>query len=447
MKKNYNSPEMISRRIFGSQPLHSRASRAYKTDGEDKEFDDVVAKLKEKLSQDLKGFATSAEIEAVRSSFISKNEFSVEAIRSLLDEKDGVLAKLAKQGIEIQRLNNEIKGNKEIVLSVRDTVKKWHENNAASISQFRAGNKSSLPEPIVVPLDAVRAAVTMLPSNIVTGAVQNIFGKVEVESGYVPYPRNMNLFWDVLTKGRTSSPTYGWVNRKPRDGAAAFIAPGIYKPKISFTFEPEISNAKKIADSAKCATELLDDVEGMASFIEQELTLAVYEKASVELLSGTESSTNPKGIINYANTYATTLGVKTKNPNNWDCIQACVTQIRKNKISGRVVAVINPVDATNMKLTKAVSQGQLYVPPATEAQVIENNEIPLGYVLVAAIDNYKVKIYKDLTVMWGLENDDFTKNMVTAIGEMRLHQYVSENHYTGFVYDTFSAIKAAITEA
>ncbi|MEY4931157.1 MAG: hypothetical protein RI909_1881, partial [Bacteroidota bacterium] len=42
------------------------------------------------------------------------------------------------------------------------------------------------------------------------------------------------------------------------------------------------------------------------------------------------------------------------------------------------------------------------------------------------------------------ENDDFTKNLVTAVAEMRLHSFHSANDEEAFVYDSFADIKSAI---
>ncbi len=114
---------------------------------------------------------------------------------------------------------------------------------------------------------------------------------------------------------------------------------------------------------------------------------------------------------------------------------------------GAVTAFVNPIDYANMVMTKAVSQGQLFIAGETGANVIEDNNIPVGYVQVALLDYYKVLIYKDLTITYGVENDDFTKNLITAVGEMRIHQFFSENHTGAFIYDTFANIKAAITPA
>jgi hypothetical protein len=44
----------------------------------------------------------------------------------------------------------------------------------------------------------------------------------------------------------------------------------------------------------------------------------------------------------------------------------------------------------------------------------------------------------------GWVNDDFQKNLITFIGESRLHSYVPVNELPAFLYDQFSVIKSAI---
>jgi hypothetical protein len=40
----------------------------------------------------------------------------------------------------------------------------------------------------------------------------------------------------------------------------------------------------------------------------------------------------------------------------------------------------------------------------------------------------------------GWENDDFTRNLVTWVGEMRLHQFFNTQYTGAFIYDTFANI-------
>jgi hypothetical protein len=49
-------------------------------------------------------------------------------------------------------------------------------------------------------------------------------------------------------------------------------------------------------------------------------------------------------------------------------------------------------------------------------------------------------------VKLGFENDDFTKNLVTYVAEMRVHSFVSDNDAGFAIYDTFDNVKALIEE-
>jgi HK97 family phage major capsid protein len=192
------------------------------------------------------------------------------------------------------------------------------------------------------------------------------------------------------------------------------------------------------------AIELLEDIDGFTSWVEDELRFKVMEKVNTTLMTGVSSSTVPAGIQTLSVPFATTLGLSTTGANNWDAVRAAVAQLRYALFKGRIVAFMNPIDYANMVMTKAQNQGQTFIPPVTGATIVEDPNIPVGYLQVAALDYYKILIYKGFTITWGLENDDFTKNLRTAIGEMRLHQFHSENHDGFAIYDTFANIIAAL---
>jgi HK97 family phage major capsid protein len=279
-------------------------------------------------------------------------------------------------------------------------------------------------------------------------------GRIGGESAPVDWLRPQPSFWDFLTKGRTSFTTYYWVNKTNPQGAAAFLAPGQAKPGISFELATEISNPKKVAVSSKAATELLQDIDGMTTFIEQELEYAVMIKVNTELMAGVGSTTSPKGVQKYSVTYTLTT-IHTENPNYFDAIRAVVAQLRSGYLQGPITVFINPIDAANMDLTKADTSGVYLLPPFTSpngkviggAAVIEDRNVPVGSFQAGFMQFYRILMYEDFRTAWGWENDDFTKNLVTAIGEMRFHQFVNSLYSDSgaFVYDTFAHVIGLIT--
>lgn len=401
--------------------------------------DALLAEFKETISTELntRGVATKTEVETLTASKMEQfKDLPLEALRSMANEKTGVMSLIKGMGEEIDALK-ETGGTKPQDLSIRGQIAGWVEKNKTEINDIiNNGTKHALPEL------QLRLNSPMLPANTYNGSAY--LPKIEYVPGINEIVRVQPTFWDYIRKGRTGSAALVWVNKTNPEGAAAFIGPGVAKPGISFEINTEISNAKKIAASEKMAIELLQDIDGFATWVEQELEYQVKQKASLTLMTGTSSTTVPAGIQTVSVPYTVT-GVETTNPNNYDALIAAVAQLRSGNLMGPVTAFLNPIDLANMKLTKAISQGQPFIAPETGVTMVEDNNIPVGYVQVALLDYWKVLIYKDFTVTYGWENDDFTKNLVTVIGEMRIHQYFSQN-FTGFaIYDTLANIKTAIT--
>lgn len=391
--------------------------------------DALVTEVKSIIDESVKNKANSSEVAELKTKLenaVSKEDF------------EAVKAEAIKLAGEIAALKESGSNSDEKPQSIKSQVKAWVEANKTALQSISTGTKAEL-KPFVVKLNS-----PMTPSNTYNSS--SYLPIPEFQMGANEIVRVEPTFWDYIKKGRTSSAAYVWINKKNPEGAAGFIAPGVAKPGISFEIATEISNAKKVAVSEKCATELLQDIEGMASWIEQEIAYQLKYKINTTLMTGVSSATVPAGIQTISVPYSLTT-IKTTNPNFWDAIRAAVAQIKSGNLVGNVTVFVNPVDKANMDLTKAQSQGQLFAPGDTGAIVVEDNNIPVGYFQAAILDYYKVLIYQDFSLTWGWENDDFTKNLVTAIGEMRLHQFFSENHTGAFVYDTFENVKTALTQA
>ncbi len=404
--------------------------------------EDLLGEIKSTVEKQLDTRAKKEEVKAEVAAALKQFEgIPLDELRSMLSADKGVMAMLVKQGAEITALK-EGKGT-EKDLSIRGQITAWKEKNKEALAKIKAGQKADLGE-----LE-LRVASPMTPANSLNSS--SYLPKPFIESGIHDIRRVQPTFWDYLPKGRTNQAAYVWVNKTNPLGAAGFIGPGVAKPGVSFELTTEISNAKKIAVSEKVATELLEDIDGMASFVEMELRYQLDIKTNTTLLTGTSSSTVPAGITTFAKTY-TLSGIATDNPNNFDCIRAAVAQIRTKYIGDAITVFVNPVDAANMDLAKADTAGTYLLPPFSTAngqvvagaQVVEDNNISAGYMLAACLGLFKTLIYKDFTLTYGWENDDFTKNLVTVIAERRLHSFHSNVDAEGFIYDTFAHVKLGI---
>lgn len=407
--------------------------------------DALLAEIKTQVGSELntRGYQKKEEVEAIVSKSVDQfKDLPLEGLRSIMDEKTGVMSILKAQGAEIEALKENGIG-KPKDMSIRGQIIAWRDANKNALESIKGGTKAEL-----TPLE-VRVASPMTPANTLNGSAY--LPKPEYQVAPNEIVRLQPTFWDYLRKGRAGSAAYVWVNKKNPLGAAGFIGPGVAKPGISFEVATEISNAKKIAANEKVAIELLEDIDGFASWVEMELRYQVMQKANTTLMTGVSSSTVPAGIQTLSVPF-TLVGLETENPNNFDAIRAAVAQIRSGNLVGDVTVFVNPVDAANMDLSKAISSGVYIMPPFTDAtgkiiagaRVVEDNNVAVGYLQAAILDYYKILIYKDFTITYGWENDDFTKNLVTVIGEMRIHQIFSQNFTGAFIYDSFANIKAAI---
>lgn len=445
-KQRGNLPKMNNRNF----PHQSRPflTSAYKTDGDDedaiKERKALLKAIKEQTDEALETRASAKEFKTLSESL---KDLPIDQLRAVADVSNGAMAQLKKMGEEINDLTEQLKTRGNEDMSVRSQVAKWQKDNETAVKAIKEGNTASL-KPFVLDM---RAATTMLNSTNLGGSAY--LPRPEFQAGINDIVRVLPTFWDYLRKGRTSSAAFVWVNKKLPDGAAAFIGEGVAKPAVDFELNTEISNAKKVAESIKMSTELLTDIDGMTTFVLDELRYKLYSKLNTTLMTGVLSSTVPAGIQTISVAFSQ-AGISTPNPNVFDCIRAAIAQLRVGNFQGPITVFVSPVDGCNMDLAKANSQGQYIMPPFSTADgktiagaaVVEDNNVTAGYVQVACLDLFKVLIYQDLTILWGWENDDFTKNLVTAIAEMRIHSFYSANNAGAFIYDSFDNIKSLIRE-
>ena len=430
LKPSFNKDGLTGDELKLVEKLEGRFNNLPDTPEKDTIVKEVRAAFKEMIGED------------------GKPLFDVAKLKEMLGDDDkGVRAILIKQGTEIGELKSKGAAVGED-LSIRAQVAAWQTRNKEAIGRIKAGERN-----VSLPTFEIRAANSpMLPSNTISDTITiNAAHAIRQGAPVFDLRRVEPTFWDYIPKGRTSLETYPWVNKKvpAASGEAAWIGPGVAKPGISFTFEVEKSNAKKIAVSMKLATELLEDIDGMTTFIQVELAYQLKSKANTTLMTATDSSTVPGGVQTYSLGF-TTSGISTTNPNNWDAARSVIAQMRAAFITGPIVIFMNPIDTANMDMDKAISSGTYLgtnVRPIPGGVIVEDNNVPVGFLQAIAIDALKTLIYKDFYMAFGWENDDFTKNLVTVIAEMRIHNFHSENDAAAFVYDEIADIKSQIAAA
>lgn len=438
-------PKMTTRRFPG---LARHGNAAYKSDGgDDDDGDDERGKLlkeiKKKVGDEIekRGFVPKSEVEALIAEQFKGMD--LEALRKYKKDSEENAETIRNFAEKLEKMEKRAKGGGEKVPSIASQIRSQLESRKQEWEDFRTRKVTSFPLEL-------RAPTTMTIATH-TGSSAYI-PEPEIIPGLIDLPRNRPFMLAISNVSGTNKARIVWAEKRNAEGNADFIGEGEVKPLVDFEITTVDSVAKKAADAIKVSTEMLDDIDFMAAEIEKELQYLVEIKVSDGLLAGDGVGDNIKGLDAFAGGFVLT-SIDVQDPNNADAIRAAIAQIRSLNFNANL-AVINPVDAANMELEKG-TDGHYIIPPfrstdgttISGVKVIEENGIPVGSVLVGDMTRFRVRILKTFTASYGWENDDFRKNLVTVIGEMRLHSYVPGNEVGAFVYDTFANIKSAIAAA
>ena len=148
-----------------------------------------------------------------------------------------------------------------------------------------------------------------------------------------------------------------------------------------------------------------------------------------------------------AATYTSTeLDDKVERPNNADAVRAAVLQLRLLNYRPDTL-FINPVDNAVLDLTKDTTGHYLAVELRaliSGITIVETANIDKGKFLLMDTSRWMLRPYENLRLEYGLENDDFRKNLVTVIAEMRLHSYQNSIDKGSLVYGDFNTVLAAL---
>lgn len=283
-----------------------------------------------------------------------------------------------------------------------------------------------------------------------TGQTQPIFPSPEFIPGLNNVARNQPFIIQLLNVMNTSSATIIYLEKynPSTPGSALWVAEGAAAPQVSFDIRTANSQAKMVDAFIKVTTQMLDDVDYMASEIEKELIYQIGISIDTFLLQGDGIGADLAGIKAFASNYVLT-SLSTTLPNNCDAVLAAAAQIAHDNFIPDV-CVMNPLDVANTKLLKGTT-GYYVINPNNEKdtwagiRVVASNQVPLGTIMVMDSAKTNVYRYQDFMLSYGWINDDFQKNYVSIKATQRLHSFVKANDTNAFVYDTLANIKAAIT--
>lgn len=375
-------------------------------------------------------------IEALKE-FIGKDEN-----KELFPKEDmSDFTKRLEEAEEALKLIREQGSGEETVKSLKEQIK---EQLLADKEGFKALKESKGGRMDLT----VKVAGDMLISTNTTGRV----ARIEVDSERAGLARRNPFMLDVVRTGRTTAGTLYWIQRVNHDGGPAMTAEGAAKPQTDWDYVESSTPVRKIAAFTKTSKEMMDDVDGMAEDIALELTEQIQLVADAQLLTGDATGQNLVGVAENATAFApgTALANTIAEANDFDALRAALAQVyRANFIPNRIL--VHPDKLAAMDMTKG-SDGHYVMPPFKASDgtviagvsVVANNGVGADAFYVGDFDKYVAKIREDLNISIGYDGDDWTKNMMTPLAEMRLAGYIKSQHYGAIVSGTFTVAKALL---
>ena len=289
----------------------------------------------------------------------------------------------------------------------------------------------------------IKAVGTILRANY-TGSI----GTTYFDSEIAKAPKRKPFLRDIVRSFPVNADTITFVDKFAKDGGAGMTAEGAKKSQIDWRYEEKDVKVQKATCFVKVSKEALQDLAFLQSEINGELMDEVKLKLDSEIYNGNGTAPELKGILTYVSDMVVTgtpFNAKIDKANEFDVLRVAAALIANNGFQANY-ALVNPMDSAKMDLTKS-SEGVYIMPPFTTADgqniagltVVENTGVAVGSFVVGDFSKSNLAIREEVNINIGYENDDFTKNLVTILAEMRAAHYIKEQHKKAFVKGTFES--------
>lgn len=265
--------------------------------------------------------------------------------------------------------------------------------------------------------------------------------------GILPLAQRRMTVRDLLSPGRMDGNTLEYVKETGFTNSAAPVAEGAAKPESDIKFELETTSAKVIAHWMKASKQVLSDISQLRSIIDQRLLYGLAYVEEGQLLNGDGTGQNLHGIIPQATAYSAPV-TTIEDLTMLDVMRLAMLQaaLAEYPATGHV---LNPIDWTTLELKKddigryIIGQPQGSTAPTLwNLPVVGTQAMTAGKFLTGAF-RMGAQIFDrwEGRVESGYVNDDFTKNLVTLLGEERVALAVYRPE--AFIYGDFNTALAA----
>jgi hypothetical protein len=244
--------------------------------------------------------------------------------------------------------------------------------------------------------------------------------------GVVPQLRRPLRLLDLITTQTMDGRSFGYMREEGTFDGPAEVAEGAVKPTIDFTLTEAECVAVTIASWTKLKRQQLDDVPALGTTVNQRLTYSVLRRLENQILVGDGVGENILGILATPGIGDVAFAAGTPLT---DLSLDGITEVIQAEATPNAV-ILNPVDLAAMLKEKAAgsgirldSDGAFGTPPTTMwgLPALTSTVMAQGQALVGDWSTgASLFIREAINVRFSdADQDDFTRNRVTALGEMR----------------------------
>lgn len=386
-------------------------------------------KMEAAIAEAIKGIDQKEELKSVKEQIAEVKECLVKMKGAFEVKNDKVEVKSLEQQIE-EQLKGFITTDKKGVKTV----------DLKGACQQSAGYKKTLN--LVFDTKAAVTSAGVAPT--IGGVIDNT---LSVD------PKAQTVIRKVANVASIGGRSLTYAEFVPGEGDAAWVPEGGLKPSMDATLSEKTITAGKVALTVKLTEETLTDLPQLVAEIRAEIINRIGLAEEEGILNGTGEGGQIKGVATDMPGFS--LGTfKIEKANTYDVIVAAYTQVVSvsNMAYRPNIVLMNPIDYAQMQLTKDVN-GQYLRPFQVGDELIPglrveaSTAVKQGDIVLGDFNYLNIRDVWALTITFGWENDDFTKNLVTMIGEKRLMAYIKAQYKTAFVKDTIANVITAITKA
>jgi HK97 family phage major capsid protein len=406
----------------------------------------VVGAIKKQFDQALldarKGLMTAEEFKA-----------QVEEFRKGLKEKEfkELNEILLAQGIDINKIKEGASGGSAAGPDLRKEIKKQLLAKAADIKAIAEKGNG------VINLDLVNKAAELVDTgNFGTGVIRGL-RETEVDRRQMRERSVMNII-TIINGGKDSDPL-SWLERRPKEGGAAFITEGTAKPYVDHTWTEGKASAEFIAVATPVSRKALTVMSMLENEINDILNEELMDALEEYILRNAGGSVLVNSVWSYAKAFTgASLATSVEGANEFDVLRAAILQARKGnpsdaKHSGRMpnrIYISLDIQA-KMDLLKD-AEGRYLLPPFMTpdgtriggVEVVGTEFLGDDEFLVGDFTRYAFNIVSPQDVQVGYINDQFIKNELMIRAELMGNGRIKYHDTWSFVRGTFTAAKAAL---